>query len=142
MSFKNTVGYLLHNLSETLDGASDRILKREFDIGLAQFRVLLVLEENDGASQKKIADELSQTEASISRQIKILSKKGLIEIEGNYDNKRERLIYQTHQGHDTAKRSVKALNEYHQPIFDSLSQEEQARLHGLLIVLNERVNRQ
>ena len=137
MDFKSTIGYMLHHLASSLDSASDKILKDQFNVGLAQFRILLVLEAQDGITQKKIAGELSQTEASISRQIKILAQKGLIEIEGNFDNKRERRIYQTHEGHEVAAGSIKALNDYHQPIFASLSEEEQAQLSEILKKLSE-----
>jgi DNA-binding MarR family transcriptional regulator len=142
MDFKDTIGYMLHHLAASLDSASDKALKTLFGIGLAQFRILLVLEEQDGITQKKIAEELSQTEASISRQIKILSAKSLIEIEGNFDNRRQRRIYQTHRGHELAVKAVKALNEYHRPIFDSLSGQEQTQLCEILKKLDEHTSKQ
>jgi DNA-binding MarR family transcriptional regulator len=137
MNFKNSIGYMIHHLAFSLDSASDQILREKFAIGLAQLRILLVLEAQDGITQKKIAEELSQTEASVSRQIKILAQKGLIEIEGNFDNRRERLIYQTHEGHVLAQKSIQVLNEYHGPIFDSLSEKEQQQLAATLQKLSE-----
>ncbi len=139
MDFKSSIGYMLHHLAATLDSASDKILNGRFDIGLAQLRILLVLEAQDGIPQRQIAGELDQTEASISRQIKILAQKGLIDIEGNFANKRERRIYQTHQGHELATKSIKALNDYHQPIFDVLGGEEQAQLSATLKKLSEKL---
>lgn len=140
MDFKDSIGYILHRLAATLDSTSDKILKESHNLGLAQFRILLVLEASDGITQKQIAGELAQTEASISRQIKILAGKGLIDIEGNFDNKRERRIFQTHQGHATATESVKALNDYHQPIFDALSEEEQSQLSEILKKLSNNLD--
>jgi DNA-binding MarR family transcriptional regulator len=141
MDFKDTIGYMLHHLAFSLDSASDKILQNRFGIGLAQFRILLVLEGQDGITQKKIAKELSQTEASISRQIKILNGKGLIEVEGNFDNRRERLIYQSHNGHGLALDATRALNKYHQPIFDALNEEEQAQLSEILKTLSDNLEK-
>jgi DNA-binding MarR family transcriptional regulator len=138
VDFKDTIGYMIHRLAMSLDSASDRMLRRQLDIGLSQLRILLVLEELDGVPQQQIAEELSQTEASVSRQIKILSKKGMIEVEGSFNNKRQRLICQTHQGHEAARRSVKILNDLHNPLLGHLNDGEQRQLVRTLKTILER----
>jgi DNA-binding MarR family transcriptional regulator len=53
-------------------------LQEQLGIGLSQYRILMVLELSPDLQQRAIATALGQTEASISRQIKVLQAKGLL----------------------------------------------------------------
>lgn len=132
MDFKSSIGYLLHHSAFLLDSHCDQVLQERYGIGLSQFKILLVLEAKDGITQKNIARELSQTEASVSRQVKILAAKGLIEVEPSHDSKREKRVFETHLGHDIAQKSITALNDYTAPVFEGLSPKEQQNLQEYL----------
>lgn len=137
MSYKHSLGYLIHQTASLLDSKADEILQKKFAVGLAQFRILLVLEERDGITQKKISEELSQSEASISRQIKIMSEKSLLETDKNIDSGREKLVYQTHLGHELAKEGISILDEFHEPLFEGFSEAEQQILVDKLSLILE-----
>lgn len=136
MDFKNSIGYLLHHLAFVLDSDSDQVLQERLGLGFAQFKILLVLEEQEGIPQRQIADELSQTEASISRQIKLLSQKAFVEIEKS-TGRREKIIYLTQNGQAMANRAIEILNNYHLPLFKSLSPKQQEELVSALKTLSE-----
>lgn len=125
---QNDIGSLLHAVSKALDEISDQILSERLGIGLSQFRVLLYLLGEDGASQHMIAVRLGQSAPSISRQIKLLQQKGLVVVRVNASSRRDRLVFLTQKGAKTAEKSVNILNEYHAPMFSRLSQKEQEQL--------------
>lgn len=134
---RNDIGSLLHKVAKALDGISDQVLLERLGIGLSQFRILLYLLDEDGASQHVIAVNLGQSDPSISRQIKLLGEKGLIKIRRSPNNSRDRLVLLTHKGANTAEKSVNILNEYHSPMFNMFSQKEQEQLLNTLRAMKE-----
>lgn len=135
MSFRNSVGYLLHELAFLIDSHSDQVLRERLGIGYSQFKILMILEEKDGTTQKAIADALVQSEPSISRQIKILQRSGLIQVQISKSNKRERLVHLTLQGEHMLERASYALNSYHSPMFETLSEKHRQQLYDNLSTL-------
>lgn len=121
----NDIGPLLHRVSTELDQVSDQVLQERLGIGLSQYRILLALQERDGISQNQIADNLHQTEASISRQVKLLKNKRLIDIKVNPGNRRERRVFLSDKGSQTTIDATETLNDYHAPLFGKMSHQEQ-----------------
>jgi DNA-binding MarR family transcriptional regulator len=94
----NNLSYLLNHLAAVMGKQSDQILQEQLGIGLSQYKILMVLEWNPRISQKSIADALGQTEASISRQIKLLKNRGLLSSKPDNLNKRRRITAPTPEG--------------------------------------------
>ena len=61
-----------------LDRISTFVLKKKMGFGVSQFRILYVLAYKPHITQKNIADFWDVTEASVSRQMSILEKRGFI----------------------------------------------------------------
>lgn len=135
MMADTNIGSLVHKVAAALDNGSDEVLSSRFDIGLSQFRILLILLENDGAKQITLADNLSQSEASISRQARVMEKKGLVIVRINLSSRREKLIFLTRKGALTARKAIVALNNYHAPLFDHLSARQQEDLMDTLTTI-------
>lgn len=129
---QSDIGSLLHKVSKLLDKTSDQVLMERLGIGLSQFRVLLFLLGCDGAEQKLIAESLSQTEPSVSRQVKVLGGKGLAVVRRSPSSRRVRLVFLTQKGAKTAEKAANILNEYHAPMFELLSQKQQEQLVATL----------
>lgn len=70
--------WLLHNLSTSLHKSVDDAIKERVGVGLAQYKVLEAIQYKGIAKQNELASMLRQTEAGISRQVKLLYKKGLL----------------------------------------------------------------
>jgi MarR family transcriptional regulator, transcriptional regulator for hemolysin len=125
---QDDVGPLLHQVASEIDQASNRILEEKVGIGLSQFRILLVLQAKDGVRQNQISLELGQTEASISRQIKMLDKRGLVRVLRSSTNRREKRVFITDKGNSISDKSREILNKYHAPLFAGLSEKDQWQL--------------
>lgn len=83
--------YLLQHIGTILERQFDQALLEQFGIGTSQYRILLALEAHPDISQKHLAANLGQTEASISRQVRILQSKLLISIQVHPRSRRERV---------------------------------------------------
>src|SRR3954469_21502069 len=88
---KPAIGYLLQHVAQTVGQQSNQALQEQLGVGMAQFRILVLLQEQPQLRQRQLAGHLGQTEASISRQIKLLTEKGLLVVQINPKNKREHL---------------------------------------------------
>jgi DNA-binding MarR family transcriptional regulator len=87
----NNLSYLINHVAAVMGKQSDQALQEQLGIGLSQFKILMVLEWNPRIGQKSIASSLGQTEASISRQIKVLKSKGLLISKVDPQNRRKRI---------------------------------------------------
>lgn len=132
MAQKYDIGTLLHIISSSLDGHSDYVLQHKLGISLSQFRVLLSLLNEDGQNQISIADNLSQSEPSISRQVKLLQQKHFVTINSSELSKRDKLVFLTNKGLMVSQSAVSILNSYYSPMFDNIGNNQQAELFGLL----------
>lgn len=94
----NNLSYLVHHLAAVMGKQSDQVLQEQLGIGLSQFKILMVLEWNPRVQQRSIADSLGQTEASVSRQIKLLKAKGLLVTKVDPQNRRKHITTPTPRG--------------------------------------------
>ena len=115
----------IHKLAFLLEKRADEKLKNQLDIGFAQYKVLEAINQNSLAKQNTVAELLDQTEASISRQIKILQNKGLITANTVMGNKRARELNLTVVGQDIVRQAEQVLDVTQAQIFGGLSYQEQ-----------------
>jgi len=94
----NNLTYLVQHLAAVMGKQADQVLQEQLGIGISQFRILMVLEWNPRVQQRTIADSLGQTEASISRQIKLLTAKNLLSSRPDPQNKRKHITVPTTLG--------------------------------------------
>lgn len=135
----NTIGFLLQHLSFSLARQSDQVLQEKFGIGFSQFKIMMVLQRQPHVRQNQIAEKLGQTEASISRQIKLMDDEGLLQSVKRPDNRREHIITLTTRGIRMTEDALALLNDFHAPMFKSLSSTQQAELLSSLTTLHEYV---
>src|SRR4051812_18773012 len=93
-----SLNFLINHLAAVMGKQSDQTLREQLGIGLSQYKILMVLEWNPRTGQKSIAISLGQTEAAVSRQIKLLKEKGLLETRIDPNNKRKHITVPTPQG--------------------------------------------
>jgi MarR family transcriptional regulator for hemolysin len=115
----------IHQLAFLLEKRADDSLKSSIDIGFAQYKVLEAINQNMLAKQNTVAELLDQTEASISRQIKILQKKGLIKVSTVMGNKRAKELSLTGIGEEMVRQAEDILDESQSQILGGLSYQEQ-----------------
>jgi len=139
MELKNNPGLLLHKIGALMERASDQVLFDEFGIGFSQFKILFALQHHQDVQQKQIAHFLGQTEASVSRQIKLMKSAKFIEIRLGSDDKKKHHITLTARGSGVAKDALGILNAHYEPILAVLSAHEQLDLAPKLSKIHDRL---
>lgn len=133
----NNLGFLIQHLAFSLSRQNDQVLQERLGIGYSQFKIMMVLQWKPHVQQKQIADALGQTEASISRQIKLLHDKGLLQSVISPKNRREHLTTLTAKGLRFTEEAVSILNAYHLPMFEQLSSKQQEQLKETLGIMHD-----
>ncbi len=128
--------FFIQHVATLLGRQSDQVLQEQLGIGLSQYKILRILQDNSQVQQRQIADLLGQTEASISRQIKLLTGKQMINSQANPVNRREHLTTLTPRGTRILEAANTVLEQYHAATLNTLSTKEQATLLKLLGTLH------
>lgn len=136
MNLDGNIGYLIQHISTVLARQSDQVLQEQLGIGFSQFKIMLILEQSTGVQQKDIARSLGQTEASVSRQIKLLQDDGLLQSQVNPNNRRQHVTRLTPRGIKFTQKALQTLNRYYTPLFRNLDDRQQQQLRELLTVLH------
>ncbi|HSX16964.1 MAG TPA: MarR family winged helix-turn-helix transcriptional regulator [Patescibacteria group bacterium] len=123
-----TIGYLLQHTATILMRQSDQVLQERLGIGMSQLRLLMILQINPNVQQRKLAECLGQTEASISRQTKLLCEKGMLASRVNPKSRREHITVLTAKGTKMTEAALEVLQQYHSPMFDLLTEKQQQQL--------------
>jgi len=123
---------VLHHVAAVYARESDQILLEQFGIGFSQFKILNSIQENPALRQNHIAFELGQTEASVSRQVKLLQDRGMLMVRVNPANKREHGIHITPKGERLMDAAQGVLANYQSAVVSHLSKKQQVQLLELL----------
>ena len=115
-----------------LQRSSDDFLQTKLGIGFAQLKLMIVINKNLSLEQNNLAKFLGQTEASISRQIKIMKSSGLINIAKDAKDSRKKFISLTGQGRVLLGESVKLLDKFHADFLSSISEKDRTFLQSII----------
>jgi DNA-binding MarR family transcriptional regulator len=139
MQHANDASYLLQHVASLLAKHSDQILQEQLGIGYAQLKLLLTLQSKPELKQRDIAHGLGQTEASISRQVKLMIRQGLLHVTINPKNRREHLATVTAKGMNLTDAALAVLQKSHQSMYVALGSKGQEQLSELLDQLHAQV---
>ncbi len=132
MSPANNLSYLLNHLAAVTGKQSDQMLQEQLGIGFSQYKILMVLEWNPRVQQRSIAASLGQTEASISRQIKLLKTRGHLVSQIDLHNRRKHITTPTPLGMQVTEAASNMLRRNFGPEFAGLGEDQlQQLLAGL-----------
>lgn len=137
MNISDNIGTLLQHLAFSLTRQNDQILQERLGLGFSQFKILMVLERNPYIQQKDIAETLGQTEASISRQIKLMVERGMLQTSVSPQNRRRHITTLTIKGMRLYEESVKVLNAHSEQTLGRLSEREQQQLLATLNIMHD-----
>jgi DNA-binding MarR family transcriptional regulator len=139
MTKTNNLTYLIHHLASVLTKQSDQLLKEQLGIGFSQYRILMALEWNPRIQQSVIASNLGQTEASISRQIKLLKNKGLLTSKIDHTNKRRHISVPTPMGMQVTEAANQVLKQGFTKDFEAIGESKTAKLSQSLELLHDQI---
>ena len=126
---------IIERLAFRIERQSDQILLEQLGIGFSQYKIIHVLEANPQFKQKQIAKILGQTEASISRQIRLMRLSGLIVSVINPEHKREHITNLTIKGIKLRDAANNILAKLHTNIIGEMSDKKQRRIEETLMSL-------
>jgi len=132
MDSSHAILYYIQHLAVLTHRQSDQVLQDQLGIGMSQYRILKVLQTNPSVQQKQIALLLGQTEASISRQVKLMQERSLLSAQVNPANKREHVTMLQPKGQQVLESGAQILSQYHRPSLGVLSPDEQTVLLKML----------
>ncbi len=124
----SVLAYHIHYLASDLARHSDQILQEQLGIGFAQYKILMALQGKPGIGQKDLAGNLGQTEASVSRQMKLLRSKAMVESRVNPKNKRQHLTLITFKGQRVQEAALALLDNQHEKFFAVISPKTQRQI--------------
>lgn len=137
MDSHNSLSYLLQHTSAIMQRQADQVLQERLGIGMSQYRILMTLQDRPNVQQRFLADSLGQTEASISRQVKLLVEKGFLVVQTNPKNRREHVTVLTAKGTKMTQVAEQTLHEYNSPAFENLSDKEKQQLGMILNTMHQ-----
>lgn len=131
--------YLFEHIASLLAKQSDQVLQEQLGIGMSQYKILCALQAEPRTMQRDIAANLGQTEASISRQVKLMLADGLLQSQRNPKDHREHLTVVTTKGERIAEAATVALERYHRPTFAALNDKQQEQVAIALRTLHSQL---
>lgn len=131
----NEIVSQLHQVVARMARESDQILLERFGVGLAQYKILSSLHASAKTQQRALAVALGQTEASISRQIKILEGLGMLVSSRNPENRREHRSQLSVKGLRVIEAAEQSLGKYHASVLQSLSKKQRSQLEDIILLL-------
>jgi len=133
----NDIGYLLHHVASVMHRQSDQILQERLGIGLSQYKILMMLQWSPDTSQRQLADGLGQTEASISRQVKLLLERGMLASQIDCKERRKHITRPTAKGIKIVIAAREILDEYNNSMLETFSDKERDQFMGMLRRIHE-----
>lgn len=124
MGLASNLSYLIQHLADVIGKQSEQVLQEQLGIGLSQYRILMVLEWNPRVQQKSIASSLGQTEAAISRQIKLLKAKNLLVTKVDPSNRRKHITAPTTLGMQITEAAGNILRRSLGPDFAGINEDQ------------------
>lgn len=131
------LGNLFGHVAAMMHRQADQMLQERLGIGMSQYAVLTKLEKQSQITQRMLADSLGQTEASISRQVSLLTQKGLVVSQIDPTERRQRLATLTNKGAKITVAASEVLSRFYEQFFAALGEKKQAQQEIFLDLLHE-----
>ncbi len=127
--------YLLGRLGREVRRRFTQILA-QWNLNLSHYRILLLLQEIDQASQQQLAQLLTIDRANMVDLLDLLEQRGFVERAQDPVDRRRHAVKLTSSGREGIRQMRQAVDKLDQEeFFVSLDSQEQATLHALLIKL-------
>lgn len=107
-----------------LQQSADELLQVSNGVGLSQTRIMAALDKSIPCSQAAIAVELGQTEANVSRQLKVMKKHGLVNISKNKKDHRQRDVSLTPKGFRSYAKAEQVLKHHEKSLLSTMSRSD------------------
>ncbi|MGB9801656.1 MAG: MarR family winged helix-turn-helix transcriptional regulator [Arcobacter sp.] len=127
----NSLGFVLNRTALAMKAGFNKEIK-EFDISPEQWSLIFRIVENNGLTQKELANSTYKDQANITRSLDRLEKKGFLNRLANSKDRRIINIFSTPKAKELVEKIVPISKQYNQLLSKGLSQEECESLISLL----------
>jgi len=142
---ENFLPYRLSLLTNTISQGMAESYRETHDIRIAEWRVLAVLGRFPGLSASEVTERTAMDKVAISRAVKSLEEKGLLERRADRDDRRRQSLFITHgAGQAVLKDVVPLARRYETALLSALNESEMtsllnimAKLQNVAAVLNQ-----
>jgi DNA-binding MarR family transcriptional regulator len=135
----NYSGYLLQHLASLLARQTDQSLQERLGIGFSEYKILVTVEQSTRIQQRDIADSLGQTEASISRQMRLLLRKGLLISHIDPKDHRSHVIRLTQSGARLIEAAHQTFIDSNESLLKNLNEKQKQQLQELITLLDSNI---
>jgi DNA-binding MarR family transcriptional regulator len=133
---EDSPGYHIFRVSMALRQGLRRTFQAEgLDVTPDQFGVLFILWEQEGVSQRELAETCFKDMASVTRMIDALERKELVRREPDPSDRRSHRLMLTQEGRDLRRLLVPLAMECREHSFSCLSEADQGELMRMLRTL-------
>jgi DNA-binding MarR family transcriptional regulator len=139
MADLETITPKLFRLAAVLTHRSDDLLQNKLGIGFSQYKILWALRRHERVQQNFIAMMLNQTEASVSRQIRMMTEAGLLKSLMDPEDRRSNYVVLTPKGNRLAEAGMRELDNAYGSAFARLDKAETENLDSLLGRLSDAI---
>jgi DNA-binding MarR family transcriptional regulator len=131
--------YRLSVLTNTVSQGIARSYRERHDISVTEWRILAVLGRFPGLSASAVSERTAMDKVAISRGVKSLEEKGLLERRADAgDRRRQRLFISPGKGRRVLDEVIPMARDYEQRLLQPLTAAERATLSDLLARLQSR----
>lgn len=99
----------LHKITWQLDRQAEIHLKRNYGVSFSWFRVLSVLDATGPSTQHRLAENLSVSDAAVSRLAERMAASGYLLVESDASHQRKHIVTISKNGADLVRRATKEL---------------------------------
>jgi len=122
----------LTQISNKWSRGSSRLYLKKFNIGVNEWRVMVIFAREPGITAQGACDILGSDKAAAGRSVAILEDRGLVRLEASKSDRRSRHIYLTDEGWRMHNKILAIALARERLLLDAFSQEEVDTLIGLL----------
>ncbi len=112
--------------------AQSKLTEARLDITVDQWLVMNVIKEKEGVSQQEIADRVFKDNASVTRIIELLSKKGFIKRHASKSDRRKMTLAITAKGRSLLDQATRVVKNYRKKALKGISDAELRRTRVVL----------
>jgi len=136
MELQNLIGYLVHRTDVKMTNYFTKQLK-PYDITPEQWSIISVLNDQNGLTQKELAEAIDRDQTTVVRMIHSMEKKEFVKKVFNDKDKRSHYLFLTEKGERIKNKLIPVVNDAHRFVTTNLDEQE---LKQLKLILNKLYN--
>jgi DNA-binding MarR family transcriptional regulator len=130
--FGRSISYLIGAISNILSIGGSRLYRRAYNIGLTEWRLIWILARAPRITAQRASQIIGLDKAAVSRALAALERRGLVRVEPDPADSRQRIIELSETGMELHGRIMIVAKERERRLLAPLTKEEVRVLTGLL----------